>query len=83
MIDGRLEDNLIAAFAAALRSSGAGEEWKEEWEKADSARLSPLHKKAFDELLSVFRENENLDLKERRIIAMHRACAKLRELAKS
>ena len=83
MIDQRLEDNLIASFASSLRNTGAGEEWNEEWENANSSKLGPLHKQAFETLLQVFEENKEMELNERRAYAMHKACEKLRELAKS
>lgn len=83
MINPRLEDNLVASFASSLRNAGAGEAWNEEWEKADTSKLGPLHKQAFETLLQIFNENKEMALKENRAYAMHKACEKLRVLANS
>ncbi len=82
-IDRRIEDNLVAAFAAALRAAYPGDEWNREWEGADRSKLNhPHHRAAFDELTRVFEERKDLATRERRVEAMHRACEELRRLAK-
>ncbi len=82
-IDRRIEDNLVAAFAAALRDAYPGDEWNREWETADRSKLNhPDHVAAFDELIRVFNERKDLATRERRIEAMHRACVELRRLAR-
>ncbi len=82
-IDRRIEDNLVAAFAEALRDTCPGDEWNGEWERADRSKLNhPDHLAAFDELIRVFNERNDLATRERRIEAMHRACVEVRRLAK-
>ena len=82
-IDRRIEDNLVVAFTEALRDTCPGDEWNGEWERADRSKLNhPDHLAAFDELIRVFNERNDLATNERRIEAMHRACVELRRLAK-